>query len=241
MSKKFSHYSSDVNPLKLFLDPSDTATVNSGTPIDNDAITDIKDNSLYLNHCTQPTAIKQPKWKTGGFMNFDGGDCLNTDCWQEMSNATQGYISGWVRPTSIAERYPIAFGNSSSFVWIIFRMLANRKFEVYMYDGTSNSWIISTNGIAFTNNVWTHFALYHDGTKPYIEIDNVAVAQTITTATNQNYWFANAPGINNCRIGCRDVSLGDQFFWLGDIQQIRVRNDVPSPAERTAIYNTNQP
>ena len=56
--------------MDLWLDASDSSTINAGSPTDLDAVSTWVDKSSYGNDATQGTLINQPIWNASGSVSF---------------------------------------------------------------------------------------------------------------------------------------------------------------------------
>jgi len=86
-------------------------------------------------------------------------------------------------------------------------------------------WQVDTDNVVFSDDTWTHVALVQNGTLPVLYIDGIAVAQTVSTTTDTTIWFNDLTGLDNGRIGDRNVDNGGETnHFNGIVDKVKIYN-----------------
>lgn len=164
-----------------------------------------------------------------------------------LSGTSQGTISLWVKPVNSTPLSPsriISFGDTDANSGMRLRIHSTGKLQFF----SSKTNIIQSNlfsdNVLFADNTWAHIGVVQNGggggTTLYF--NGVAIAQTYTTSTNIDHWFADDLGLDTGRIGCINFnSGGNSDFFNGNVDDIVFTSDAKSGAEMLAIYNGGSP
>lgn len=235
----------DVAGLIFWGDPTDSTTINAGSPSPADPISTLVDKSGTSNDASQGSGTEQPLWQTT-HIDFDGSnDNLELDTSvADLSATTKGAISLRVRPTDgtpASAEYLIAFSDTDGNEGLLLRILSSGVFSVIAISGTTD-WTLNTDAAAASTGVWTHLGVIHDGTSATVYVDGVEVAQTLTVSTSAVHWFSHLTMVDNGRMGCRNInSAGDVDHYDGDIRDITIYDDEITPIEMASLSSFNAP
>lgn len=235
--------SGNGNTLTAIGTPTDAIGKVQTIVIAGEPIYTLGDLSTASNNGSQTTLINEPTWNTT-HVTYATNDFVNIDdVLADISSSTQGTISFWYKPldaTPVGNEIIISFGDDDGDEYLGVFSKTDGKVQLSVRDAEASTTLI-TDAVALTSGVWTHIYIEHNGTDSTVYIDNVAVSQT-NTGIAQAKWFSALTGLSNGRLGCLNyVSAGNILFSNGDIQQVYISTDVKTTAERTNLYNYNQP
>lgn len=171
---------------------------------------------------------------TDAFINIDAALA-------ELSTTTKGTWSCWVKPVDATPSSPtdiIVFGDTNAGTYIIFQLHSNLSFRVALAFNGVDKWVLETDENHFADNVWTHLAVVQDGISAILYVGGVDVNQTFKNQIDKTIWFNNQTGIDNGRIGDRNMgSNGEANHFDGSIDDVRIYDRNLSQAEITALSN----
>lgn len=149
-------------------------------------------------------------------LNFDGvDDYVGVAAATNIPIGNSNYtIEAWIKPSSIAARGIVGWGNWGEYNQTNAFRLTNTGLVNYWW---SNDLDVT---YAFTLNTWYHVACSYDGTTRKIYVDGVVVGQDTPTGHN-------VPNANNFRIG--STSSGEYFN--GGIDEVRIWNVARTPEQ----------
>lgn len=134
----------------------------------------------------------------------------------------------WVKPvdaTPIAAEMFISFGDVNGNEIYQLGIKPDGKAQAFFRVGGVNKFQLETNAAAFLDATWTQIAIVQDGIEVALYVNGVKVAQTFTISTDKTVWNANASGLDNVRVGCRNFnSGGNTLFFNGDVDDVRIFN-----------------
>lgn len=202
------------------------------------------DNSQYGNDGTNNNTIVDR-----GEAEFDGVDDfinINNTLINSLSTTTKGTWTAWVKPVDATPTdidILIQFSDTNVNEFIHMRIKTDGIFRTKVTDAGIAQWQLDTDNVVFADDTWVHIALVQDGTEPVIYIDGIAVAQTFSTSTDKTAWFNDLTGLDNGRIGDRDVdSNGETNHFNGTIDEVKIYNRALSASEvkrEFAVTNKN--
>ena len=227
-----------------FFDPSVSTSVNLGSPTDTDPIDNLADLSSAGNDAPQEVVARQPEWKTT-YMNFDT-DALKLDAVQaDFMSATQGTII--VRcnpddgtPTAIERIYSFA-DTSGANDYFLFQIQTDGKIKVVFRVGGVNQWVLDTDNAVMSTATWAELALVQDAVSPVLYVDNVAVAQTLSTSTDTTAWFNDFTDVDNGKLGALQFNgVAEGSYFQGTFQAAYFSTDAKD-ASWLANFNAYNP
>lgn len=196
-------------------------------------------DSVSGNNGTNNGATTNVTGKINKAYDFDGlVDYLNIDdVLTPLGSTTKGTWSAWVKPTSSSNHF-ISFGDTDLSEYILFQYVFSGKLRAVLNFHGAPQWDLQTDNIVFTNDVWHHIMLIHDGTSPKLYVDNVQVSQTLTETTSGDKWINDFSGLNNGRISCLNQNnAGNIQFSEAVIDEVGFWDRNLSTSERNALYN----
>jgi hypothetical protein len=145
-------------------------------------------------------------------------------------------------PTAIEKI--VVFGNTSLVTFIQVEIFTDGKVRFRLFDNAVEKFRVQTDGVAFLDNSWNTIGVVQDAILPFITINGIKVAQTLTvgTAPTQVLWFNDLPSLDNGRIGCLNgAGGGDVLFFNGYINQVSLLNDSITEAQILDWHNNGKP
>jgi len=136
-------------------------------------------------------------------------------------------IEFWVKPASTPASYANIFqsySENTNQAGIIVGLLSSNKIQFISgrntgnVEGTDFKNLTSVNTITNDNSTWTHIACVYDSTNMYIYF-NGTLDTSVAWANNPGY-----AATNYVRIGCRNITGTNDFFWDGVIDDVRLWN-----------------
>ncbi len=181
------------------------------------------DSSIYNNDgINNGTRINQTEAEFNGVDNFINiNESLNN-----LATTKTGTWMAWVKPVDATPseiKIIISFSDTNANEFIHLRIKTSGEFLVKTTDSGTSQWQLETDDIVFSDNTWTHVTLVQDGISPILYIDGVMVAQTFTTSTDKTSWFNDLTGLDNGRIGGRNVNSGGETNpFDGIIDEVKI-------------------
>jgi hypothetical protein len=202
--------------------------------------TDQSNNAFLID---QNSAVAQPQLLNSKELLFNGATMFENldDLITPLASTTTGTWCMWVKPTSApfsGADTMFCFGdaNASSLIYISFNAVGVRAF---CNIAGVTQWQIDLDADPFVTSTWCHVVLVMDGVLPKIRINNVEVAQTVTTSTDTTIWFNDYSGaLDRGRLGCRNFNTDtNDLFLSASIGEPLIYGNNKSVAELTSIYN----
>jgi hypothetical protein len=180
---------------------------------------------------------------------FDGVDeAINIDeALPLLATTTTGT---WLIDLNVIDATPTAidkivvFGDTSIVTFIQVEIFTDGKVRFRLFDNNVEKFRVQTDGVAFLDNSWNTIGVVQDAVLPFIMINGIQVAQTLTigTAPTQVLWFNDVPSLDNGRIACLNGNGGgDVFFFNGYINQVHLLNTNLSAAQIFDWHNNGKP
>ena len=200
-------------------------------------------DSTGTNPGTVVGATQGAAGKIGTAYSFDGNDYINIDnAVNDLAATTAGTWAAWVKPTDatpVILSEIMAFGDANANEILELAIYTDGTLRAYCADNGVGQFNLSTNSAVFSDGVWCHVMLGQDGVSPVLYINGVAVAQTFSAQYNKLAWFNILTGIDNGRIGCRNVNnAGNISFFNGSIDEVGIWSRALTPTEITELYNS---
>ena len=156
-----------------------------------------------------------------------------------LATNTKGTWSIWVKPTDVSiSMIFLSFSDTvkDSRLWL--QIIFSGKLLAFYRKIGSTKWRLDSDNIVFVNNTWVHIAIVQDAIEPIIYVDGIAVDQTFIVSTDKTLWFNDNALIDNGRIGDYNYNnFGENTFFKGDLDDIRIYNRDLSQAEITILAN----
>ena len=157
----------------------------------------------------------------------DSDDYVQVDAATAGQN-TENYASGtwcaWIIPLNQTQTGTImAMGDKSAVEFIELNVEAG-LLVARCTDAATAAWVITSDAIVCPQHVWTHVALKHDGQRPWLYVNGVEVAQTISTDTAITKWVVDCTGLDSGRIGAANKAGDDSVTqeFGGTISDVRL-------------------
>tara|TARA_R110000803_G_scaffold16197_8_gene44493 strand:+ start:8704 stop:10206 length:1503 start_codon:yes stop_codon:yes gene_type:complete len=173
------------------------------------------------------------------YINIDGVQTA-------LSGTSQGTISFWWKPvdaTPLGFEVLMSFGdtNASTVINAYVRSTTGLLTISSAINGISQ-FNLTTDLAAFSTGVWSHVCLVQDGISPKIYIDGSLVPQTFSVTTDKTIWFSGMAGLDNGRIGSRNINNGGETLYSnGNFDDIVFTSDAKTLAQVQNIYNGGLP
>jgi hypothetical protein len=181
--------------------------------------------------------------------SFNGSSYINLNSGvNSIEGLSQGTISLWFNASSSAYLFSISEGtNGNNFMY------------VYVGDATgaypddSISFLVNRDGLtilgmyvrnghaAYTNNVWTHFAVSTGNGNNLIYINGVAQAIAFSNGNTTTNEFSNINGQDSMRISGMRYANNETGLLSGSISDTRIYNRALSEDEINIIYKQGTP
>ena len=114
---------------------------------------------------------------------------------------TSGTWIAWVMPEDKTQTGTIiTFGDNNVVEFIELNVEAG-LLVARCTDNTTVQWVLNSDAVVCPPHIWTRVALVHDGVRPWLYVNGVKIAQTMSTATTPASWVAALAGIDSGRIG----------------------------------------
>jgi len=179
-----------------------------------------------------------------GAYSFDGVDDfinIDTALTNSLATTTMGTWAVWVKPvdaTPGAIKIIISFSDTDADTFIHLRIKTNGELKAKVTNTGTAKWQVDTDSTVFSDNTWTHVAVVQNGTSPVVYVDGIAVAQSFSSSPDKTFWFNDSTGLDNGRIGNRNVnSGGESNHWDGIIDEVRIYNNTFSASEILELYD----
>ncbi|MDP3988715.1 MAG: LamG domain-containing protein, partial [bacterium] len=206
-------------------------------------VTDTKGSNDGSMKGSMSTSTAPVTGRLGQGFKFDGvGDAVNIDgAITSLNSTTEGTWSMWVKPidaTPSSQKIPIVFnagGTNTDRIEFLLRTDGNFDFQSTIGGGASLAWALRPDSPPFSDNTWTHLVGVQNGVEPKLYIDGVAVAQSFTTSVDKTIWF-NDLTQNEAWIGERNVLAGEEGFFNGSLDDVRIYNRALSADEVNQLY-----
>jgi len=174
-------------------------------------------------------------------LKLDSGEYVVTD---NLVSLVSGYTTGtlgiWIKPTDAtpaSNQIILSYADTDGADRFLLGMQAGGEIIASLTAGGVNQWAGKTDTPPLSDGVWSHVKITQDGVQPVIEVNEVAVAQSNTSATDLTKWLNDTTGIDNGRIGCISVnSSGNVQFFDGNVDEFVVDSEVI-----TGLYNNGKP
>jgi cyanobactin cluster PatC/TenC/TruC protein len=160
---------------------------------------------------------------------FDGKKNYIEVGFQEALNPPQFTVECWAKVTGGqgSWRSPVTCRGDRPIAGYILYAGENNKWQFWI--GSGSSWS-NYQGPAVKLNAWTHCAGSYDGKVMRFYINGEEVGSPVTAPLTLNTCFP-------LRIGAGCTETSPQFFFHGQIAEVRVWNDVRTPEEIKACMN----
>ena len=200
-----------------------------------------KSSGSFLGGTTPPFADDYSVLLDGvdEYINIDGVQTA-------LAFTTQGTWSFWWKPvdaTPLAFEVLMSFGdtNTSTVINAYVRSTTGLLTISSAINGISQ-FNLTTDLAAFSTGVWSHVCLVQDGISPKIYIDGSLVPQTFSVTTDKTIWFSGMAGLDNGRIGSRNINNGGETLYSnGNVDDIVFTSDAKTLAQVQNIYNGGLP
>jgi hypothetical protein len=162
-----------------------------------------------------------------------------------LSATTVGTISLWAKLTNATggiNQMLVGFGDTNANTNIQMRQLSLNTLDFTFVLAGVVKFSIRTDANELTSGVRSNIIFVQDGVTPKIYVDGVLPAQTVAIDGDRTLWFADAPLMDNGRIGSVDKdSGGGEFFLDGNVSNLLFLNAAASAADALNIYNGGNP
>jgi len=163
-----------------------------------------------------------------------------------VSSDNVGTFSAWVAPTDASPNTAetiMGFGDAN----------ADSKLEIHISGITQTlvrascsitgtiQWVLSSSDLGWTNGVWHHVAVTHDGSTAKIYIDGVDISAGYTVTTDITAWLTDITGIDTFCVGATNKNSAVTQYFDGLIDEAAYFSTALSAAQITAIYNSGVP
>lgn len=125
----------------------------------------------------------------------------------------KGTISGWICIPDITGTYSMfCLGDTDADERLCLQVAAG-KLQAVDTDGGVAQWQVTSTNVVIAAHRWTHICLVHNGVRPYLYVDGVAVAMTDNVNTDLTEWCNGLTGLDVGRIGYNMYNnvLADDF------------------------------
>lgn len=160
---------------------------------------------------------------------------------------TTGTFTAWINVPDITGSYAIiGCGDASVDEFITFSIVAG-KLEINCTDNTTKQYEVTSTNVIIKPHNWQHVAVVHNGVRPTIYVDGVAVAMTDTVSTTLASWFKACAGIDGGHIGAAEeggaAALTLEFkggisnvkYWNSALTSSQIVNDFKGLAYTTTL------
>jgi len=163
-----------------------------------------------------------------------------------VSSNNVGTFSAWIAPTDASPNTTetiMGFGDAN----------ADSKLEIHISGITQTlirascsitgtvQWVLSSSDLGWTNGVWHHVTVTHDGSTAKIYIDGVDISASYTVTTDKTKWLTDISGIDTFCVGAIDKNSAVTQYFDGLIDEAAYFSTELSAAQVTAIYNSGVP
>ncbi len=155
---------------------------------------------------------------------------------------TTGSFSIWILPDNITGTYGLWSHGANAAAATTNLLLEQVAGKIRLFgriQATAGFDIITTNNVLTTKRVWTHVAVVHNGTRPTIYINGLAVAMTDTVFTDLTAWWSVFVDLDEGRIGCKTINNIESEFFIGSISDVKTWTRDLSAAEVLEDYKGN--
>ncbi len=183
------------------------------------------------NLCT----VTGTTWGNQG-RTLDGDDLININTvLASLATSTAGAWLGWAKfadATPASDSIIFSFGSTSTLEFLTMEITSTAKLKARAYKASTLMWALATDTAAFTDGVWAHIALIHNGTTPTLMVNGSTPSQTFSPQTDKTTWFSACTALDNGRIGCFNYnSNGNIQFITGTVGEFAVYNRALSAVE----------
>lgn len=204
---------------------------------------------IPVGHSDTGVELTDPSWTFANDLSvlFDGVDeYVNIDTvLTALASTTVGTWSFWIKPvdaTPSAVEMPLSFSDTSANAYLHFLINTNGRIQYISRIAAEIKCSLRTDVAAFSDGVWSHFALVQDGVSPVLYVNGVAVAQTFIVSTDKTWWFNDDPNLDNGRIGDSNRNnLGEVLHFNGNIDEVIFVNRALTQPQIADIYNLGVP
>jgi len=257
-SQYFDGQIDDLRYFKCVLSQAEvTALYNGGSGTENSIITDASSHDdlpfahMIMDDSTDTgtganavTDIGTPTYTAGHIGNsltLDGStDALNLDALQtDIASDTVGSISMWVSMNT-ADRDFFTVGDTSADSYFLFTTNGSNVIQLNgTVAGTTQFSVRADDfGALATDGTWYHLVVVQDGTGIKAYVNGALQNLFYVNATDLTAWFADAPLLDNARLGCRSITgSGNSQFLDGQIDDFRYYRLALTPTQVTNLYN----
>ncbi len=144
----------------------------------------------------------------------------------QVAAATEGTISFRFMPDNITGTYGLFASGAAAAAADTNLLIQQAAGKIRFYgriQASAGFDIITTNNV-LTAREWVHIAIVHNGTRPIIYIDGVAVAMTDTVGTDLTVWWSVLVDLDEGRLGCRTINGAEDQFLLGVLGDVKIWN-----------------
>jgi len=163
-----------------------------------------------------------------------------------VSSDNVGSFSAWIAPTDASPNNAktiMGFGdaNADSKLEIHITGITQTLVRVSCSIAGTIQWLLSSSDLGWTNGVWHHVTVTHDGSTAKLYIDGVDISAIYTVTTDKTAWLTDITGIDTFCVGATNKNSAVTQYFDGLIDEAAYFSTELSAAQVTAIYNSGVP
>ena len=162
---------------------------------------------------------------------------------------TQGTFTAWINVPDITGSYAImGCGDASADEFITFSVVAG-KLEINCTDATAKAYEVTSTNVVINPHTWQHVAIIHNGVRPILYVNGVAVDMTDTVDTDLTKWFKDCALIDGGHIGAAEEGgaaaltleykggISNVKYWASALTEANLSEDILGNIPTGALAN----
>jgi predicted acylesterase/phospholipase RssA len=203
--------------------------VSSTTEEDTTEIDTTEENNTEENNTDNASEESSPEMVESSVLGFDGKDDYIEIPYQPHLSPNQFTLSCWAKVTGKPKQWrsPITCRTEGPLGGYILYAGTDNNWQ--FWTGNGEKWVTLT-GSNVVLRAWTHLAATYDGSKMTLYINGEQVGTPVESKIHLNQRFP-------LRIGAGRTEKSPGFFFMGQIAEVRLWNQVRSSAEIKQFIN----
>jgi hypothetical protein len=187
----------------------------------------------------------QLQFSRAPYLSPEAAQAFSFDPTPYLSLST-GAVLVWAKPPDATPAEVLhalwSVGDTDGATYMYLGLVSTGKLKAVLRVGGTVQWIVETNAAVWVDNTWGRAGISHNGTTPTLTFNGTVPAQTLTTSTAPEKWWADITGlVDDGRIGCINFnSAGNTDFFRGGICEVVTLNralDLTGDLENGLDYN----